>query len=219
MRADEFITEVDNKVKLRGFNTQAQRERALDFIDTVYAKFPENWSFSPDHHTMILDTNEEGKPTAIASFELLPSKVKPGAVDIDWIQAVPQGQGNGRRAMTMLQDLAREANIALTLYPSKKHKMSQSELKAIYKKLGFVPIKGGDNMLWEPSINEAYSLELIKKTPEVRMFAVMDNGNLVGQAMRFKDGTVKLHMGNHPVVTLKAASVLDAVNDWAAKIR
>lgn len=217
MRSSEFIT--DAKVKLKGFNTQAQRERALDFIDAVYAKFPENWSFSPDHHTMILDTNEEGKPTAIASFELLPSKVKPGAVDIDWFQAVPQGQGNGRRAMAILQQMAQEAGVELTIYPSKKHRMSQSELKAIYKKLGFAPIKGGDNMLWEPSINEAFTLELTKKTPEVRMFTVLFNGNTVGQAMRFKDGTVKLQMGNHPVVTVKAASVLDAVNDWAAKIR
>jgi GNAT superfamily N-acetyltransferase len=156
MKASEFVTEVDNKVKLRGFNTQAQRERALDFIDNVYLKFPMTSPINPDHHAIILDTDENGQATAFAFFELKPSDAKPGAVDIDWIQTMPQGQGNGRRAMTMLQDLAREANIALTLYPSRKHKMPQSELKAIYKKLGFAPIKGGDNMIWQPNtISEA----------------------------------------------------------------
>jgi GNAT superfamily N-acetyltransferase len=156
MRADEFITEVDNKVKLRGFNTQAQRERALDFIDAVYAKFPDKSPINFNHHAMILDTDEDGQATAFALFELTPSSVKPGAVEIDWIQAVPQGQGNGRRAMSILQNMAREAGITLTLYPSKKEKLSQRELKAIYKKLGFAPIKGGDNMIWQPNtISEA----------------------------------------------------------------
>ena len=211
MRARDFIAEA--KVKLQGFGGMDPKERAQRWIDRVYAEFPNQFD---GNHVMVFG---DGEDQQIAMFELVPNNLKPGAVEIKWISTFPQKSGVGRRAMTILQDLASEDNITLTLYPWSKGKVSQSTLQKIYKKMGFKQDTSSRNMTWEPSVNEAFTLQLTKKTPEVRMFTVMFNGNTVGQAMRFKDGTVKLQMGNHPVVTVKAASVLDAVNDWAAKIR
>jgi hypothetical protein len=67
-------------------------------------------------------------------------------------------------------------------------------------------------------ITEAYSLELLKKTPAVSLYGILDNGKEVGRAFRTTDGTVKLQLVGHPVITVKAASVLDAVNHYAQQI-
>jgi hypothetical protein len=52
--------------------------------------------------------------------------------------------------MKELQDLAREDNIALTLYPWDKGQVSQSNLIKFYKKHGFNPLNKSKNMIWEP---------------------------------------------------------------------
>jgi hypothetical protein len=88
-------------------------------------------------------------------FELVPSLSKRGAVEVKWIQAYPLGQGVGGRAMKILQDMAREAGVGLTLYPWDKGVVSQSKLMKFYKKQGFQPAsKGAKNMQWDPAVNE-----------------------------------------------------------------
>jgi hypothetical protein len=86
-----------------------------------------------------------------AMFELTPSFSKRGAVEVKWFQAYPLRQGVGSRAMKVLQDLAREDGIALTLYPWDKGQVSQSKLTKFYKGHGFTPVnKGSKNMQWSP---------------------------------------------------------------------
>ena len=97
---------------------------AKAWIEKVYAAFPQPWN---NYH--IMDMGGEGANQQLVFFELEPSSTKRGAVEVKWFQAYPQRQGVGSRAMRMLQDMAREDGITLTLYPWKHGRVSQGNLK------------------------------------------------------------------------------------------
>ena len=135
----------EEPIKLSGTNPAVK-----EFIAGVYERFPQTWQ---NNHVMPL--GGEGDDQQFAMFELVPSLSKRGAVEVKWIQAYPLGQGVGGRAMKILQDMAREAGVGLTLYPWDKGVVSQSKLMKFYKKQGFQPAsKGAKNMQWDPAVNE-----------------------------------------------------------------
>jgi hypothetical protein len=120
--------------------------RAQDWIDQIYDMYPQTWQ---NNHVMPM--GGEGEDQQFAMFELVPSLSKKNAVDIKWFQAYPLRQGVGSRAMQHLQQLAREANITLTLYPWDKGRVSQAKLMKFYRGQGFQPTaKGSKNMFWTP---------------------------------------------------------------------
>jgi len=138
MRASEFVTEV---LKL-----SPSSDKAKTWIKKVYDKFPQQFQ---NNHVMPL--GGEGDDQQFAMFELTPSFSKRDAVEIKWIQAYPLRKGAGTKAMKILQDLAREDGIALTLYPWDKGQVKQGNLIKFYRKQGYKPLqKGGKVMHWEP---------------------------------------------------------------------
>lgn len=125
--------------------TLGGNQAAKDWIAKVYAKYPHTMQ---NNHVM---TWGEGEDQQFAMFELVPSFSKKDAVEVKWFQAYPLRQGVGSKAMKVLQDLAREDGISLTLYPWDKGQVSQSKLTKFYKGHGFTPTtKGGKNMQWSP---------------------------------------------------------------------
>jgi GNAT superfamily N-acetyltransferase len=132
---------IDEVIKLSNID----RSRAKEWIEKVYSKYPQVWQ---NNHVM---TWGEGDEQQFAMFELVPSLSKHDAVEVKWFQAYPLRQGVGSRAMAELQRLAKEDNIALTLYPWDKGQVSQAKLTKFYKGHGFKPTtKGSKNMFWEP---------------------------------------------------------------------
>lgn len=130
----------ENTIKLND-NT-----RAKEWIEKVYSMFPTMWQ---NNHVM---TWGEGDDQQLAMFELVPSFSKRGAVEVKWFQAYPLRQGVGSKAMKILQDLAKQDGIALTLYPWDKGQVSQSKLTKFYKGHGFKPTApGAKNMHWDPA--------------------------------------------------------------------
>jgi hypothetical protein len=90
----------------------------------------------------------EGDDMQIVQFELVPKDNN--KVEVKWIQATPMRSGAGSKAMKELQDLAKQDNITLTLYPWDKGQVSQSNLMKFYRKQGFKPLNKSKNMIWEP---------------------------------------------------------------------
>jgi hypothetical protein len=157
------INEIDSlddepvRIKLRGFPTGPDGKPvpnpAKKWIEKVYAQFPQTWQ---NNHVMPM--GGQGDDQQFALFELTPSFTKRGAVEIKWFQAYPLRQGVGGRAMKILQDLAQEDGISLTLFPWKHGKVSQTKLKKFYKGVGFNPTaKSADTMVWNPTVDEAWS--------------------------------------------------------------
>ena len=144
MRAVEFVNEATVKL--------GNNENAKAWIEKVYATYPTTMH---NNHVMFWG---EGDEQQFAMFELTPSFSKRGAVEVKWFQAYPLRQGVGSRAMKKLQDMAKEDNIILTLFPWDKGQVSQSKLTKFYKGQGFKPtIKGSKNMYWDPSVEEMIS--------------------------------------------------------------
>lgn len=126
----------------------SDNSQAKQWIEKVYNKFPQQWQ---NNHLIPLGDEQ------FAMFELVPSFSKRGAVDVKWFQAYPLRQGVGSKGMKVLQDLAKEDGISLTLYPWDKGQVSQSKLIKFYKGHGFIPSKpGAKNMYWDPSLSEAF---------------------------------------------------------------
>ena len=143
MKAIEFIPEADDTLGI----PSASRARA--WIDKVYAEYPGRWQ---NNHVM---TWGEGDDQQFAMFELIPSMSKKDAVEVKWFQAYPLRQGVGTRAMKVLQDLARQDGIALTLFPWDKGQVSQAKLTKFYRGQGFKPVRtGGKSLQWEPGMTE-----------------------------------------------------------------
>jgi hypothetical protein len=141
MRANEFIIEDEPmRIKVSGPDPKVKA-----WIEKVYDMYPQTWQ---NNHVMPL--GGEGDDQQFAMFELTPSFSKRNAVEVKWIQAYPLRQGVGGKAMKRLQDLARQDDIALTLYPWDKGQVSQSKLIKFYKKQGFNPLNKSKNMIWEP---------------------------------------------------------------------
>ncbi len=138
-------------------------QQAKSWIEKVYDKFPDTFQ---GNHVMSWG---EGEAQQLAMFELVPSMSKRNAVDIKWFQAYPLRQGIGSRAMRVLQDMAREDGISLTLYPWDKGQISQAKLIKFYKSHGFKPtIKGSKNMVWEPVNEQGVAEGATQKQGQVR---------------------------------------------------
>jgi hypothetical protein len=77
-------------------------------------------------------------------------------VEIKWFQAHPLRSGVGSKAMQILQQMAQEDGIALTLYPWNRGQVSQAKLIKFYRQQGFRPaLKGSKNLVWEPKQSAA----------------------------------------------------------------
>ena len=143
------VTEDENTEPVR-LKIGGTDPKVKSWIQKVYDMFPQQFG---NNHVIPLDG--EGDDQEFALFELVPSFKKRGAVEVKWIQAYPLRQGVGSKAMKILQDLAQQDGITLTLYPWDKGQVSQSKLMKFYKKQGFVPTsKGSKNMVWEPSTDK-----------------------------------------------------------------
>jgi len=124
----------------------ADNSAAKAWIQKVYDMFPQQ--FQNNH---VIPLGGTGDDQQFALFELTPSFSKRGAVEIKWIQAYPLRAGAGTKAMKILQDLAREDGITLTLYPWDKGTVKQGNLIKFYKKQGYKPLNKSKNMIWDPS--------------------------------------------------------------------
>jgi GNAT superfamily N-acetyltransferase len=141
MRINEIITEDEDTIVLK----PKDNSRALNWIKRVYERFPQTWD---NNHVMIWG---EGEDQQLAMFELVPSLSKRDGVEVKWFSAYPLRQGVGSRAMRVLQDMAREDGIVLTLFPWGKGQISQAKLTKFYRGHGFTPaVKGSKNLVWEP---------------------------------------------------------------------
>jgi putative chitinase len=140
MNATELSVNEPTRIKI-GAN-----QAAKDWINRVYSLYPSTFQ---NNHVMMWG---KGDAQELAMFELAPSFVKRGAVEVKWFQAYPLRQGIGSRAMRELQKLAQEDGIALTLFPWDKGQVSQAKLIKFYKSQGFAPtVKGSRSMYWEPA--------------------------------------------------------------------
>lgn len=157
-------------------------EKANLWIEKVYDMFPQTWQ---NNHIMPL--GGEGDDQQFAMFELVPSNSKRDAVEVKWFQAYPLRKGVGSRAMAMLQQLAQEDDISLTLYPWDKGRVSQAKLMKFYKGQGFKPtVKGSKNMYWSPNdstIEEAFD------QPYKLKWEKGDHGNDHDALVLLPDGT------------------------------
>jgi hypothetical protein len=120
-------------------------EKAMAWIKKVYEKFPHTYQ---NNHVMSWG---QGEDQELGLFELVPSMSKKDAVEVKWFQAYPLRKGVGTRAMKVLQDIAREDGMHLTLFPWDKGTVSQAQLVKFYKSMGFKPTtKGSKDMHWSP---------------------------------------------------------------------
>lgn len=119
---------------------------AREWIQKVYDLYPGTWQ---NNHVMAFS---EGEDKVYCVFELTPSMITQGAVEVKWIQAMPMRSGAGTKGLKELQRLAAESGISLTLYPWDKGQVSQAKLTKFYKGQGFQPtVKGSKNMQWSPT--------------------------------------------------------------------
>jgi hypothetical protein len=150
MRAQEFVAEI---------TISGTDSRVKSYIDRVYAKYPQTWQ---NNHVMPLGGT--GDDQQFALFELVPNPGKRNTAEIKWFQAYPLRQGVGSRAMKILQDLAAEDGISLTLFPWDRGQVSQAKLIKFYRQHGFRPAqKGSKNLVWKPSQGVAESQTMVSK--------------------------------------------------------
>jgi len=136
---------------------------AKKWIEKVYARYPYRFG---RNHVMAWGNGDD---QTIALFELGPDNSLPNAVEIKWFQAEPQKSGVGKKAMKILQDMAREDGITLTLFPWDKGRTSQATLIKIYKKMGFKQTSSkSKNMILTPtSLNEIHMLKSSDYTGDI----------------------------------------------------
>lgn len=148
MRANEFIAET--AIQLRGFGpSEKSKEWVAKVKSMFYQEGNNNYIFWNHEGNPIPKGKEETKDIAsYVQFELVPKQQN--KVEVKWIQATPMRAGRGSEAMKVLQDLAQQDGIALTLFPWDKGAVSQSKLMKFYKKQGFSPVGQSKNMIWEP---------------------------------------------------------------------
>jgi hypothetical protein len=149
MRASEFIAE-ENVIQLRGFGPSEQtKEWVADVKSKFYNEGNNSYIFWNQEGNLIPLGKEETKDiAAYVQFELVPKGGN--KVEVKWIQATPLRGGYGSKGMKILQDLAQQSGIALTLFPWDKGTVPQSKLIKFYKKQGFNPLNKSKNMIWEP---------------------------------------------------------------------
>lgn len=149
MRATEFIAE-ENVIKLSGFGpSEKTREFVAQVKSMFYNEGNNSYIFWNHEGNQIPKGKEETKDiAAYVQFELVPKQQN--KVEVKWIQATPLRGGYGSKGMKILQDLAQQSGIALTLFPWDKGTVPQSKLIKFYKKQGFNPLNKSKNMIWEP---------------------------------------------------------------------
>ena len=160
MRATEFITEDDSErmpvLKLRGFGpSEKTKEWVADVKSKFYNEGNNSYIFWNHEGNIIPLGKEETKDiAAYVQFELVPKENN--RVEIKWIQATPLRGGYGAKGMKMLQDLAQQDGIKLSLYAWDKGTVSQPKLMKFYKKQGFKQTDSGStgNMYWEPKVDK-----------------------------------------------------------------
>lgn len=148
MRISEVICE--EPIKLRGFGpSEKTKEWVAKVRSMFYNEGNNSYIFWNHEGNQIPKGKEETKDiSAYVQFELVPEDGN--KVEVKWIQATPMRTGRGSQAMKMLQDLAQQDGIALTLFPWDKGVIPQSKLIKFYKKQGFNPVGQSKNMMWEP---------------------------------------------------------------------
>lgn len=126
---------------------QKRNSAAKDWINKVYSQFEANPIDSRQSYMVFGE-----KPNQqVVVFELVPSFDVEGAVEIKWMQSTPTGSGAGRKAIKILQDLATQDNIPLTLFPWEDSDIGQDNLIKFYKSMGFKPIDPGyPDLVWNP---------------------------------------------------------------------
>lgn len=142
--------ETPQPIKLKGFGPSEQtREFVADIKSKFYNEGNNSYIFWNQEGNIIPLGKEETKDiAAYVQFELVPKGGN--KVEVKWIQATPLRGGYGSKGMKILQDLAQQSGIALTLFPWDKGTVSQSKLIKFYKKQGFNPLNKSKNMIWEP---------------------------------------------------------------------
>lgn len=175
MRATEFITE--EPIQLRGFGPS---EKTKEWVAKVNAKFPE----SPLSRSNRLMTFGKGDDMQIVQFELTPKHGN--NVELKWIQATPMRGGAGSKAMKILQDLAQQDGITLTLFPWDKGAVSQAKLIKFYKKHGFQHIGKSKNMQWEP-VTEVQTIAHTEEDDKFWNFKMMQYFNELQYKQKLKE--------------------------------
>lgn len=159
MRAHEFILEDEEPVM--HIRVKGPSPKSKDWVADVKSKFYKegnnSYIFWNHEGNLIPFGKEETKDiAAYVQFELDPKEQN--RVEVKWIQATPLGSGYGAKGMKILQDLAQQSGISLTLFPWNKGVVPQSKLIKFYKKQGFTPInKGSKDMVWKPKLDESLS--------------------------------------------------------------
>ena len=120
-------------VKLRG-----PSEKSTEFVKKIYDIY-EPSPLSRNNRIMMFGT---GNDMQIVQFELVP--LPRDEVQIKWIQATPLRSGAGTKAMKILQDLAKDMGVKLSLYAWDNGVVPRSQLNKFYKKVGFQTKGVGD---------------------------------------------------------------------------
>jgi len=159
MRANEFIFEDDEPVM--HIRVKGPSEKSKQWVADVKSKFYQEGNnsyifWNHENNIIPLGKEETKDIAAYVQFELVPKQQN--AVEVKWIQATPLGSGYGAKGMKILQDLAQQSGISLTLFPWNKGVVPQSKLIKFYKNQGFTPInKGSKDMVWKPKLDESLS--------------------------------------------------------------
>jgi hypothetical protein len=142
--------EAPQPIKLKGFGaSEKSKEGVANIKSKFYNEGPKSYIFWDKEGNLIpLGKEESNGIAAYVEFEIEPKEGNKAY--IKWMQATPTKGGFGSKGMKMLQDLAQQSGIALTLFPWDKGQVPQSKLIKFYKKQGFNPLNKSKNMIWEP---------------------------------------------------------------------
>lgn len=153
MKIAELLTEDEEPkiLKLRGFGAS---EKTKEWVHKVKSMF-----YNQDQNSyMFWDRKGNriplGKQEISVQFQLVP--MQQNKVEIKWIHATPLRSGYGAKAIKILQDLAQQDGIKLTLHAYDTGVVPQSKLIKFYKKQGFKQTGTGStgNMEWESEVDK-----------------------------------------------------------------
>lgn len=158
MKISELLTEDDEsiRIKARGFGPSEQTKEWVHQVNSKFYNEGNNSYIFWNHEGNIIPLGKEETKdiAAYVQFELVPKENN--RVEIKWIQATPLRGGYGAKGMKILQDLAQQDGIKLSLYAWDKGTVSQPKLMKFYKKQGFKQTDSGStgNMYWEPRVDK-----------------------------------------------------------------
>jgi ribosomal protein S18 acetylase RimI-like enzyme len=125
--------------------------KAAKWIDHMYATLPKN-PMNPDQIALVYG---EGNDQGLALIELEPDHYAADAASIKWIQAYPQRQGVGRKALADIQKMAAEAGVHLSLTAWKHGKVPERALVKFYKSMGFGKDTKSGQLKWTAPVAES----------------------------------------------------------------